>query len=241
MDKINIVDPNAWGVARIEDIKKVLESVIDVFCDYWGPAVKWHNKSIKIIKPPQGYSPMCSRDTDTIYLTATDRYWSQYAYQFAHEYCHYCIYRPITQRFRWFEESLCEMSSYFVLNELSRRWAQSPPYYNWKDYAPNLSQYMLDDMKKAECINPESAEFHDSTLAYLEKHEYDRTKNANIAVRMLPIFESRPELWSAVPIICSCNDETMDFCRFMEKWHSDVPIGFKEGIRKIAEVFAIKV
>lgn len=78
-------------------------------------------------------------------------------------------------------------------------------------------------------------------MIYLEKHEYDRPKNANIAVRMLPIFESRPELWGAVPIICSYNDETMDFCRFMEKWHSDVPTEFKEEIRKIAGIFAIKI
>lgn len=240
MDKINIVDSNEWGAAKAENIKKVLESVLDIFCDYWGPAVKWHDKTIDIKRVYGDRNPWCHREANTIYLNIEDEFWNQLAYQFAHEYCHYCIFRPIIQRFRWFEETLCELSSYFVLNQLSKRWETSPPDYTWGWYAPNFLSYALRDMQKAKHIETDTKEFHNEVLGFLEGHEYDRAINAGIAIRMLPIFENVPELWCAVPIICSYNDETLDFCKFMKKWHDDVPIEFKDEIDKIAEIFAIK-
>ena len=68
-------------------------------------------------------------------LDTEKTYWSQYAYQFAHEFCHVlCGFKPGYEGNKWFEETLCETASLYVMRGMSRTWKTSPPYANWKDY-----------------------------------------------------------------------------------------------------------
>ncbi|MCP6756902.1 hypothetical protein NL533_35270, partial [Klebsiella pneumoniae] len=68
-------------------------------------------------------------------LDTSNTFWSQYAYQFAHEFCHVlCGYREDDPGTQWFEETLCETASLFVLRAMAREWKTAPPYPHWKDY-----------------------------------------------------------------------------------------------------------
>ena len=53
-------------------------------------------------------------------LNTGDRHWAQHAYQFAHEFTHILAnYDEHERRNKWFEESICEMASLFVLRRMS--------------------------------------------------------------------------------------------------------------------------
>ena len=55
------------------------------------------------------------------------------AYQFAHEFCHIlCNFDDDWKGNNWFEETMCETSSLFVLRRLSKEWEERPPYPAWK-------------------------------------------------------------------------------------------------------------
>ena len=74
-----------------------------------------------------------------VQLTATERHWCQYAYQFAHEFCHLVIdpYRCEGDVTQWFEEVVCELASVFVLRRMAERWRSHPPYPNWHPILPH--------------------------------------------------------------------------------------------------------
>ena len=49
-------------------------------------------------------------------LNTSDRYWCQYAFQFAHEIGHIlCRYKDGDSTNKWFEETLCETASLYAL------------------------------------------------------------------------------------------------------------------------------
>ena len=75
--------------------------------------------------------------------------WCQYSYQFGHEFCHIlCGFKPGYEGNKWFEETLCETASLYVMRGMSRKWKTSPPYPNWKDYHDALRDYVDDILRK---------------------------------------------------------------------------------------------
>lgn len=67
-----------------------------------------------------------------IQLSAIDNAWEKFTFQFAHELCHYTCHferrRGSVNQNAWFEESLCEAASLFVLRAMAATWSHSPPY-----------------------------------------------------------------------------------------------------------------
>ena len=55
---------------------------------------------------------------------------------------------------------------------------------------------MLDQQK----ATPFDLDFSDNpdTLIHLIQNEYDRPKNAYVALKLMPVFESTPDLWSVI-------------------------------------------
>ena len=64
-----------------------------------------------------------------VQLTARDRKWSKFAYQFSHEFCHLLSGhdRLRDNPNQWFHESLCELASVFTLRQMAKQWLISPP------------------------------------------------------------------------------------------------------------------
>ena len=76
-----------------------------------------------------------SRGELEILLDTGETYWSQYAYQFAHEFFHLlCGSAERDPGNLWFEETLGETASLFVLRAMARSWKTKPPYPHWADY-----------------------------------------------------------------------------------------------------------
>ena len=74
-----------------------------------------------------------------------DRQQNQYAYQFAHEFCHVLSgYEGLEGNpNNWFHETICELASVFTLRRMAERWPTHPPYPNWAGYSKHLLEYAL--------------------------------------------------------------------------------------------------
>lgn len=119
------------GDAIRENIWAVLESVDRVFRPCFESSM---NTNDLLVIHSNDY-PVTYSNYNVILLSAENKFWCKYAYQFAHEYCHFQIGGNVPPQLRWFEESLCELASYFFLPRIGDLWKINPPYPNWKDYA----------------------------------------------------------------------------------------------------------
>jgi hypothetical protein len=170
--------------------------------------------------------------------------WSQYAYQFAHEIGHvYCSYDSDDHKNKWFEESICELSSLFCLRKMSESWKTTPPYANWKSYAPHLREYSDERMKKSGL--PEGmtlAKWYEQNASVLTANATDRDRNNVVANALLPFFEEKPERWETMTWL---NEEKLTplytFKNYLEAWRKHCPDKHKDFVTLIAKQFEIEL
>lgn len=120
-----------WGDAHRDDIRKLLEDVAShIVRELRDP----FEATIRVMNLPGVNCPRTFfRSTDALVfevnLTARDRRWSQFAYQFGHEFCHILSGhdRLRSNPNNWFHESLCELASLFVLRRMAERWPFDAP------------------------------------------------------------------------------------------------------------------
>ena len=121
-----IVENGNWGAVSLSAIRAVLESAYTALVEAFEKepedvihVTQWNREYPLVVHDRRPYQ---------MYLSARDRYWCQYVYQFSHELCHILTNfdRAKQHRHKWFEESLCELSSLFVLHRLAEIWAESP-------------------------------------------------------------------------------------------------------------------
>lgn len=227
------LDGQGWGEARTIDISKVLESVHSVFVPCFDASMR--DKDLLIVHSDD--HPVIYCQHSVILLSAKERFWCKYAYQFAHEYCHFQIGGGVPQQLRWFEESLCELSSHFFLPRISDLWKMNPPYSNWMSYAEQFRIYSIKDQQKVTPFNLDFSNDPD-VLVYLSQNEYDRNKNAYVAISLMPIFEQNPRLWSSVHFIGDI-PKHLSFSASLRCWRDLSPEEFRGDIEKIAKEFSI--
>lgn len=142
-------------------------------------------------------SPCCFRGSHEIYLNTEIRYVSQAAYQFAHEMCHYRIPYLVADNIRWLEESVCETASHFFMRKLAQSFSTRSDYPELKSYAPQFVRYseeVLRDSREVDYRAP-------GQIRRMELNWYLRQENRCVAATLLPLFEKRPVLWQAVPVL----------------------------------------
>lgn len=198
--------PSDWGNAQLCDIKVLLEDTASHLNQLLRIpfAGEIHVKAA----PPNDATPRvfyrCSlHEPFVIQLATRNRLWSQYAFQFSHEFCHVLShYESLRDNpNNWFHETICELASVFTLRRMAKRWLTSPPYPNWADYAESLESYVQERLSRQEVQLPIGI----TLLAWLSSHEdelredrYQRDKNSLIAYALLPIFESEPKGWNSI-------------------------------------------
>ena len=194
-----IVENGNWGGVSLSVIHAVVESAYAVLVEAFE---KKPEDIIHVIPWNQEYPlAVYDRRPYQMYLSARDTYWSQYVYQFSHELCHILTNfdRAKQHRHKWFEESLCELSSIFVLHRLAETWAESPPasVLEAADFAPNHGEYA--ESIKAKYImssNKNISRWFAENIAVLETSSVQRELNGVVAVALLDCFCENPSLWS---------------------------------------------
>ena len=236
------VTPFGWGVARTVDLKALLNDtashlnrqmrapldetlvVVPAPCD--DPIPRTH------YRPSHG-------DSFFIQLTARDRCWCQYAYQFAHEFCHVLSEYERLQNSsnNWFHEAICELASVFALRRMAERWPTCAPYPNWADYAKSLTHYvqeLISDKGRQLPIGMTLSAWLLSEEASLRNDEKQRDKNAVVAYCLLAVFESEPSGWNAVRKLP--NSSTM-LKNYLCEWHSQVDPMDRPFVNRIIQLF----
>ncbi|OEE51944.1 hypothetical protein [Vibrio splendidus] len=241
-----LLTPHNWGNARTVDLQAVLDSVVCVMNKYFESDA---NSDVLVIhNATHGPRVLFDRGQNNEYqvlLSSKDRTWDQHAYQFAHEYCHIRTnYSNGSRKVKWFEETICELASLFVLRRMSEMWQENPPYENWRDYSQNLYKYAENRIVDESHRLPEGIDFQSwfvARLDDLENNQYMRDINTTIAIMLLPLFEENPQLWRAISYLNTwvCAD-TDDIYKFFDKWLAALPDDLKPHALNIVELFGKK-
>ena len=236
------VQPDGWGHTLPQDIEALLTDTASHISRLLGDpdAGRLH-----VIPAPESdwtprthyrhfpNAPIC------IQLTARDRSWSQFAYQFAHEFCHalsnYELLR--TNPNNWFHEALCELASVFTLRKMVETWPTQPPYPNWTDYAGSLASYADNLLSDQECQLPPGMSLGNWLSAHeeeLRNDPYLRPKNAVVAYTLLPIFEHSPEGWNAIRKLPT---SAGTLAEYLAAWHQQVDEADQPFVKRLMGAF----
>lgn len=238
-----LVVRDGWGSAPRENVLKLLESTAQ---ELWKNFPSRDLEPI-IVRPKGGPITAYQRGPNGEYfvmLGTGDTAWSQYAYQFAHELCHIlCGYDTDPHGQRWFEESLCEMASLYALRRMGENWKTAPPYANWKEYAPSLTQYAQNLIDKGRLPEGRTlAQWYGENAAELAQKATVREKNLVAAVALLPMFEQAPEHWQAVGYLNTAKVEhAQTFREHLTDWLRNCPDAEKPFVREIAKRFEVEL
>jgi len=185
-----------WGDATTSDIRRVMESAAG---ELWKNFPERRLHPMIVQRSRRAPVTLYRRGPKGEYLmkvTPKGRYWCQFAYQFAHEFCHilanYSHKTPVANK--WFEESLCEMAAIYAMRRMAVTWKTSPPYPTRKSYAPSIQEY-VDDLQKTEDKLPKGktlAVWYKDNSAALRKAPCMRAKNRIVANSLLGLFEASP-------------------------------------------------
>lgn len=237
------IAPGGWGRASTADVERLLQNTASHLTRYFPD----HNLPTIYVEPRGGPVVLFQRRAGgeiAMHLNTGDLYWAQYAFQFGHELCHVLArYDDDPTGNRWFEESICELSSLFVLRRMGETWNTAAPYRNWAGYSQALTNYA------AERIDQYTPAGDISFDAWYRKHAeslgadaYNRDLNTVVAVRLLPLFEAEPENWSAVQYLNNgAPDRSQSFEDYMKDWHRNVPANHRAFVRRIASEFGLEI
>ena len=236
------VAKKGWGGGSKADVHAVLASAAGTLTPLFPgrtlkPIEVSHHEDSPIVLFRRG-----PRGEYLVRLNAKNTYWSQYAFQFAHEVGHIlCNYAEYKDANKWFEEMLAELASLYALRRMAETWKKKPPYGNWKSYAPALRKYADERMTKQRLPGGTTlAKWFPKSEAALRKSATRRGDNTKIAGALLPLFEKTPEHWEAVGWINTVKDEPdRSFEKYLTDWRAACPKKHRLFVEKVAERFGV--
>ena len=237
--------PGNWGEAQLEDIRKLL---IDTTSHMDRLLRSSFDGTIHVMPSPVDDDPIALYRTSTdapyiIKLSVKDRLWNQYAYQFAHEFCHVLSDHDKLKDNpnNWFHEAICELASAFTLHRMGEQWLLNPPYPHWVSYADKLVEYSHQQQSRLKGELPEGISLHawlSDNEDVLRENEYQREINAVVAYQLLPIFEDTPTGWNTI-----CNFPTSKgyLKEYLSDWYSLVDMEDRPFVARISEAFGYTI
>ncbi|MGC6583247.1 MAG: hypothetical protein ACON4K_13100 [Akkermansiaceae bacterium] len=182
-----------------------------------------------------------------IQLSSQGSYWSQHVYQFAHEFCHLLVDCKKGDRSNhWFEESVCEMASVYVVGELAKEWKTNPAISGAESYAQSFARY-AEELKSRESYQLPKEE---SFQTWFGKHEailgksdgYQRDLNGVVALKLLPLLQNTPTNWGAFRFInVQRKKNAVSFEGYLRSWKASSPEKYHHFIAQIAIEFGKEV
>ena len=129
-----------------EKMHALFEFLLQQFVDIFGQAALSREMCI-VYNDPAASCPMLITNRTPIQIrtcTQSLSYWAQYIYQSSHELTHYVIrqYKEDKGAFiGWFEETLCEAMSLYILKSSSLRWHECALSHINPNYGTSLMDY----------------------------------------------------------------------------------------------------
>jgi len=239
--KLRVIE-GEWGGSQLQDIQKTCQSAGMELWKHF-PGRKLHPIIIGRSRngPITWYDRLPSGEYQ-IRLDSQSNLWAQFSFQFAHELCHVlCCYSDDKHPNKWFEESLCEVASLFVMRRMAETWKTSPPYANWKGYSPHLKEYADDRIEKVH-LPPDTslAEWYAENAKKMNEEGSQRDKQRIVAAALLPLLEAEPSHWEAVGYLNAGNRfPNQSFADYLADWEYFAPAQHKPFVRKIVAMFGL--
>lgn len=244
------VERGAWGEAGPADIAEVAESAAR---ELWKYCPQSCIEAIRIYHRPDYPQTDFGRGPDgriRIGLAAENPRWAQFAFQFAHEFCH-ALAQHTQAGMRgwheprhanlWLEESFCETASLFALRRMAETWKTRAPYPNWRSYSAALGSYAADRLALSTHQLPASVTFKEWFAKHgnaLRANASLRDKNAIVASQLLPLFEAAPQNWEAVTFLNhGARVKGKSTARKFTDWQAAAPAPHRAFIARVGAVF----
>ena len=242
------IEADGWGGASPEDIRRVLESAGKELLKHIPPS-----KIIRIHVVPSDSVPQvdfkrAANGEYTVRLSVRGRFWAQFAFQFGHELGHIVSHyerindNKIGNENKWFEETVAEVASLFVLGRMAETWKTDPPYMNWKSFAPALKEYLDKMLKDTEIpgVDKMPQWFSDNRPA-LKADPHLRVRNRVVAIHIFKMLERDPSQWEAFRYLnLGRPDATNSFESFLDNWYFSAPKNNKAFVKEVANLLGIK-
>ena len=151
---VNVVVNNVWVLVDGQAnerlyMRPLFEFVLGMFKEIFGDEIMFAEPCV-VFNDPAAPFPMLVTHSNPIMIrtTASDlKYWSRFIYEVAHELTHYAIRQQKKDKktiLRWFEETICEALSMYILRLAHSRWDKCPLYRCNPAYAQALRGYYVD-------------------------------------------------------------------------------------------------
>jgi len=232
------IESGVWGGAVDENVLRVFQSVENTFQSV-GIVV---SDPIYVLRSGNGPMIQIGRGANNSHLVRISEMqtrWDQYAYQFAHEFCHIFSEHelvPLGSRFGWWEEAICELSSIWCLNEMAREWSVNAPYSNWNSYSTSLKKYAENDLANTTAFT-DSESFRnwlEPRLAMMHKKRYMRKSNKVVSKQLLPVVNLNPDkFWRAVTEMNAIAFIDASFVEYLGSWQGSS--SEQSTVKKITE------
>ncbi|MBI1369854.1 MAG: hypothetical protein GC162_14510 [Planctomycetes bacterium] len=234
------IAPEGWN-CEVSDVEAVLRSAGDELTPWYGP----HDLPAIHVEPRGGPIVLYERAADgaiQMKLNTGDRLWAQMSFQFAHELCHVmCVYDDDDTGCKWFEETMCEAASLFVLRKMANTWREHPPYRNWASYAGALDDYANQRLAAAKL--PEGltlAKWYAQHATELRAKADNRPLNNVAAAALLPFIEAEPEHWEAVRWLNVAHPaKPQSMSDYLTAWRDNAPPEHRPFIARLAAALGV--
>lgn len=183
----------------------VLHAVKQEFEDIFGAELVNSHATLAVLPTING--PVTVRKNHLIFLSSGGTRYIQLIYQFAHELCHFMVPDDVCKPYRWFEETLCEAMSWFILQKIYTEQTTRPVSQLLTSYQ-SMPSYIKNSMNKRISLNDKPLPtVLDARLPQLREDCYIRELNAAIAYEIFPLFWENPDLWKIVPVLNKLQEE----------------------------------
>ena len=216
-----------WKGAKPKVTKVLIGVVFDIVEGFFGKKL---DRPVLITNYPSADNPVaCYAIKDGCYQVnlsvGSGLSWCQIVYQLAHELCHLNsnYAESIGHRYKWFEESLCEVCSVAVLDVLSKRWNKTDMYKYDRKYAASVKKY-FESLHSMKGYTPESksayAIWFESNVSALEKSSINRELNGVVASYLyINVFRDLPVAWNCVGALNKWDGhQSSSFNSYKESW-----------------------
>jgi hypothetical protein len=229
-----------WGDASVGDIQQVLASTAAALTAHIPRRTFPVIQVTRTTADPITLYELAPSGAIQVRLNVQDCYWAQFAFQFGHELCHIlCGHSAPRDPNAWFEETICEVASLFVLGQMAEAWRTNPPYPNWASYSSSLRQYRDDRMREA-CLPAHKSlpEFLQENEASLRHDPHQRQLNLAMATCVIGLFEAGPKHWEAIDgLNRTRGGVSRSFAKYLNDWYSAAHENHRGFIRSIAGLF----
>ena len=195
---------DSYSLEMGQYVARILFEIRDVFTDIFGDYTVNAHPVLGVL-PTQG-NPQTERANSIIFISKNATY-IQIIYQFSHELCHFMIPGEVSKSYRWFEETLCQIMSWYAMKFLyCSRFTRTTGLYSGLSQA--IPKYIAKEQTdRVSTGGLTLSHFIRKNLNYLHLNCYDRRMNRAIAYEMYPLFLETPGLWGVVPFLHSLTDE----------------------------------